>query len=281
MVSKETMENIDLEEGKIRIGGKWFTEDEIRYAIKMKVSSDDYNVADLAVALQTLINEMNKSSILRVRVPKEMAEKFEELSRERGESVEAMLRDILIEYISREGEYAEKLEEEGVSDEGIVGEKEDEIDIMEDEIEDKLLDIKSTAKEPEIVEVETEDVLEAEELPDIETIEEEIIEPEIEDDLEEEYSTDIDAIDEELGNPEIEEGLTIEDLDDIEAIVAEISEPDIDEDFDAAPMSELAAIDEGLVEAKDKKIKRNIRRKKATKKKIILRKKKLRNKVNK
>lgn len=279
MVSKEIMENIDLEEGKIRIGGKWFTEDEIRYAIKMKVSSDDYNVADLAVALQTLINEMNKSSILRVRVPKEMAEKFEELSRERGESVEAMLRDILIEYINKEGEYAEELEEEGVSDEGIVGE-EDEIDITEEETEDKLLDIKTTAKEPEIVEVETEEVLEAEELPDIETIDD-VIEPEIEDDLEEEYSTDIDVIDEELGNPDIEEDLNIQDLDDIDAIVAEISEPNIEEDFDTVPMSELAAIDEGIVEAKDKKIKRNIKRRKATKKKIILRKKKLRNKANK
>lgn len=279
MVSKEIIENIDLEEGKIRIGGKWFTEDEIRYAIKMKVSSDDYNVADLAVALQTLINEMNKSTTLRVRVPKEMAEKFEELSRERGESVEAMLRDILIEYISREGEYAEKLEEEGVSDEGIVGEEEDEIDIMEDETEDTLLDIDAGAKEGEIVEVETEDVLEAEELPDIETIDEEIIEPEIEDDLEEDYSTDVDVIDEELSNPDIEKDLNIEDLDDIEAIVEEISEPDIEEDFDAAPMSELAAIDEGIVEAEGKKIKRNLKKKRATKKKIILRKKKLRNKA--
>ncbi len=277
MVSKEIMENIDLEEGKIRIGGKWFTEDEIRYAIKMKVSSDDYNVADLAVALQTLINEMNKSTTLRVRVPKEMAEKFDELSRERGESVEAMLRDILIEYISREGEYAEKLEEEGVSDEGILGEEEDEIDIMEDETEDKLLDIDAAANEPEIVEVETEEVLEAEELPNIED-DEEIIEPEIEEEGEE-YITDVDVLDEELSNPEIEDDLNIENLDDIETIVEEISEPDFEDDFDAAPMSELAAIDEGIVEAEGKKIKRNIRKKKATKKKIILRKKKLRNKA--
>jgi predicted transcriptional regulator len=277
LVSKEIIENIDLEQGKIRIGGRWFTEDEIRYAIKMKVSSDDYNVADLAVALQTLINEMNKSTTLRVRVPKEMAEKFDELSRERGESVEAMLRDILIEYINRESEYAEKLEEEGVSDEGILGGENDEIDIMEDETEDKLLDIDAAANEPEIVEVETEEVLEAEELPDIED-DEEIIEPEIEEE-EEEYITEVDVLDEKLGNPEIEEDLNIEDLDDIEAIVEEISEPDIEEDFDTAPMSELAAIDEGIVEAEDRKIKRNLKKKKATKKKIILRKKKMRNKA--
>ena len=68
-----------LEEGKIKVNGKWLTEDEIRYAIKMKVDSDDYNVADYAVALRTLINEMNKSTILKVRVPREMAEEFEKI----------------------------------------------------------------------------------------------------------------------------------------------------------------------------------------------------------
>lgn len=112
MVSIEIMENIDLEEGRIRIKGKWLTEDEIRYAIKMKVSSDDYNVADLANALQTLITEMNKSTVLKIRVPKEMAEEFAKIAKQRGESMESTLRNILIGYISEEDEESEELEEE-------------------------------------------------------------------------------------------------------------------------------------------------------------------------
>jgi hypothetical protein len=95
------MENIDLEEGKILVEGEWLTEDEIRYAIKMKVARDDYNVSELAFALKTLISEMNKSTLLRVRVPKALAEEFEKLSKDRGKSVQAMLRAILIEYMGR------------------------------------------------------------------------------------------------------------------------------------------------------------------------------------
>jgi hypothetical protein len=106
------MENIDLEEGRIRIKGKWLTEDEIRYAIKMKVSSDDYNVADLANALQTLITEMNKSTVLKIRVPKEMAEEFAKIAKQRGESMESTLRNILMDYISEEDEEPEEVEGE-------------------------------------------------------------------------------------------------------------------------------------------------------------------------
>ena len=110
MESKDKIEDIDLEEGKIRINGKWLTEDEIRYAIKMKISSDDYNVADLAVALRTLIDEMNKSQVLRVRVPKELVEELESLSKEKEESVEALLRRIIMDHIRSPTEIEDEIE---------------------------------------------------------------------------------------------------------------------------------------------------------------------------
>lgn len=308
MVSKEIMESINLEEGKIRVDGKWLTEDEIRYAIKMKVSSDDYNVADFAVALKTLITEMNKSTVLKVRVPKKMAETFEELSRERGQSVESMLRNILIEYISGESESAEKLDEEaltyeniglekpnadlpqeGESDEGFLDVKDDEIDIsIEDEIEDKLLDMDNTAKHSETVEVEAEEIFEAEELPRNATIDEEIIGPEIENDLEEELIPDVEAIDEEISNPEIEEDLEVDELSDIEAIDEEISElqikdlepekVEIEEDLEAELMSEIESIDEEVEKKVGKNFKKVPGKKKAKKKKATMRMKKLRHK---
>jgi plasmid stability protein len=167
------MENIDLEEGRIRIKGKWLTEDEIRYAIKMKVSSDDYNVADLANALQTLITEMNKSTVLKIRVPKEMAEEFGKIAKQKGESMESTLRYILMDYLSAEEE-SEELEEEaaevyeeveieppkgrqkGVTVNGEFEDEEEEYYIEEededmdfslgdDESEDELLELESTS----------------------------------------------------------------------------------------------------------------------------------------
>ena len=206
LVSKKIIEDIDLEEGKIRVGDKWLTEDEIRYIIKMKVDSDDYNVADLAVALQTLISELNKSAVLRVRVPKEMAEEFEKLSKEKGESVQSVLRTILIDYLNTEVKSPEEQEEEetiiyedvdeeepeeeyeeityidedeGESDEDILGEKEDDIDIRieeEDLVEDRdseLLEIDTTIGSSETVEVEAEDDFDTEYIPDIEELDEE------------------------------------------------------------------------------------------------------------
>lgn len=188
------------------MGDKWLTEDEIRYIIKMKVDSDDYNVADLAVALQTLISELNKSAVLRVRVPKEMAEEFEKLSKERGESVQSVLRTILIDYLNTGGKSPEEQEEEetivyedvdeeepeeeyeeityidedeGELDEDILVEKDDDIDIRieeEDLVEDRdseLLEIDTTRGSSETVEVEAEDDYDTEYIPDIEELDEE------------------------------------------------------------------------------------------------------------
>lgn len=266
MVSKKIMENIDLEEGRIRIGGKWLTEDEIRYAIKMKVDSDDYNVADLAVALQTLISELNKSAVLRVRVPKEMAEEIEELSKKRGESVQSMLRNILIEFLSGERESTEKLEEEdviyedveeeepeevldeeGELDESFLVNREEEIDISiededveEEEIEGELLDIDTTANDSDMVEVEAEEDLEAEYIPDVVAIDEEIIEPEV------------------------------EDLESVKVETGEIMETE--------HMPDIVAVGEEGGKANVKESGKGFKKKKAAKKKVIVRKKKLRHK---
>ncbi len=197
MVSIEIMENIDLEEGKIRVKGKWLTEDEIRYAIKMKVSSDDYNVADLANALQTLITEMNKSTVLKVRVPKEMAEEFAKIAKQRGESLESTLRNILMDYLSEEeeepedsqGDVSEVYEEVELESQkrrllGVTVNGEDEIEqdeyyseegdedmdltLGDDEGENEVLELKGSGARPEFEEVETVDNLEVEDITDYE-----------------------------------------------------------------------------------------------------------------
>jgi hypothetical protein len=191
------MENIDLEEGRIRIKGKWLTEDEIRYAIKMKVSSDDYNVADLANALQTLITEMNKSTVLKVRVPKEMAEEFGKIAKQKGESLESTLRNIFMDYLSEEedeseedeGEVAEVYEEveiespkrrqKGVTIDGEFEEEEDDyyneeededmdFSLGDEESEDELLELKRPGTGAKLEDAESLDDIEIAEISDIE-----------------------------------------------------------------------------------------------------------------
>jgi hypothetical protein len=197
LVSIEIMENIDLEEGRIRIKGKWLTEDEIRYAIKMKVSSDDYNVADLANALQTLIAEMNKSTVLKIRVPKEMSEEFAKIAKQRGETMESTLRNILMDYLSGEDEESEEVEGEvaevyeeveiepptrrqkGVTvngeyedeeEEYYIEEEEDDMDLLlgDEEDEDDFLELKSPGPKTRMEEVESVDDVEIAEIPEFE-----------------------------------------------------------------------------------------------------------------
>lgn len=203
MVSKEIMENIDLEEGKIRVNDDWLTEDEIRYAIKMKVSSDDYNVADLASALKTLITEMNKSTVLKIRLPKEMAEEFEKLSNNEGETVESMLRNLIMEYINSEEEESEIVEAEGEEADsyddveierpkefvkGVIvdEEEEDDVDVGVNEDSDENIDInfKDDEEDDDFLEIEDSDSVKVEsegelEVEDISDIDDEIEEEEV------------------------------------------------------------------------------------------------------
>lgn len=223
MESKDKIEDIDLEEGKIRINGKWLTEDEIRYAIKMKVSSDDYNVADLAVALRTLIDEMNKSQVLRVRMPKELVEELEALSKEKEESVEALLRRIIMDHIHSPTEIEEESDEEPeIEDEEDEEDDEDFNDIeigfrsrivedvaeeVEPEVTVEAQPIVSVAVEEEVSEVEDIEVPVEEEIEEVEDIPE--------DDVEEDIDVVEEEVEEEIGIPEDEEILGLDEEEDI------------------------------------------------------------------
>lgn len=205
MVSKKIMENVDLEEGKIRVKGEWLTEDEIRYAIRMKVDSDDYNVSDLAVALKTLITEMNKSTVLRVRVPKELTEKLEEICKERDESVESLLRIILLDFINKEEKDQQTIETIISEDEEEETPVELEAEIVEiiRESEEIKREFDEDERDLDIFNKEGDKNLESE-LLDLETpaLDSEPEKVQIEGDFEEDDFSEIDNLD-----AEIEEGL--------------------------------------------------------------------------
>jgi predicted transcriptional regulator len=171
----------------------------------MKVDSDDYNVADLAVALKTLITEMNKSTVLRVRVPKELAEKLDEICKERDESVESLLRIILLDFINQEEKEQQKIEtivSEGEEEE-LPAELEAEIVEIIRESEEIKREFDGDERDLDILNNEEDKNLESE-LLDLETpnLDSEPEKVQIEGDFEDDDFSDIDNLD-----AEIEEGL--------------------------------------------------------------------------
>jgi hypothetical protein len=274
------MENIDLEEGKIKVGNEWLTEDEIRYAIKMKVESDDYNVADLAVALKTLIEEMNKSTVLRVRVQKEMAEEFERISQETGESPETMFRILLLEYINKkeqqEEETFDELEiegsEEDINSEDPFGDEEN-TDYEEEEEEEGLVDIKGMVSDLYTQDAEITGGSE-DEIEEVETVElggeeaEEIVPEEIEiEDVTVEEAVEPETIDIDAESIEIEDGYSKdvkvkEDLG--EEIDVDLEEPvideiEIDEVLEEVDTSELESEELELEKEEEKPVEEKIK----------------------
>jgi hypothetical protein len=252
--SKDKIEDIDLEEGKIRIDGKWLTEDEIRYAIKMKISSDDYNVADLAVALRTLIDEMNKSQILKVRLPKDLVEELETLSKEKDESVEAMLRKIITDHMRSPPEAEEEFEPEEEDEEDDedyndieIGFRsraaEEEAQEVEPEITVEAQPIEAVVAEEE-VSIEEVEVPEAQIEEDIKDIEEILEDDNVipEDDVEEEIDIE-EVLEEEIETPEDENILGI---DEEEEIVVEEEEPEeVGEEIELGEEPKEEAVQEG------------------------------------
>ena len=162
---------IDLDEGRVLVEGDWLSEEEVKSAIKAKISSEDYDIAPLADSLKNLQSALENSTMINVRVAKDMAKKFELLSRDRGEGVGNILREALGIFLAEEAgdiniEEAEEDEEE--EDEPVeaaeeVEEDEDESDEEEDEDE--------SDEEEDEDESEDEDFEEADEEEDDEGIE--------------------------------------------------------------------------------------------------------------
>ncbi|UCE73556.1 MAG: hypothetical protein JSV56_11085 [Methanomassiliicoccales archaeon] len=234
---------------------------------------------------------------MRLRVPKKLAEEIEDLSKQRGESLESMLRTILIDFINKEGERSGQLYEETVAygdmelegpkeefkaqsvvvemeseaDEYPIARKEEDIGIRieenvveEEGVEGELLDLEATANGSEVDEFGSDEDFEDEDIFDIEAEDEEENELVVEDDedLDEDLS-EIEVVEEEPSQPEVEEIISHEEPEDI---------------FEEKDLSDIEPFEEKKEETELKEFKPIPKKKKATKKKIVLRKKKLRHK---
>lgn len=62
------MKNLNLDDGKIRLAGKWYTADDLTRAIQSKIQAGDMKFAELAAALERLNVALENSHRLEVRL---------------------------------------------------------------------------------------------------------------------------------------------------------------------------------------------------------------------
>ncbi len=62
------MKDINMEEAKIKVDGKWFTSEEIAGEIQRKIQAGDMKIADYAAALEKLTTTMENSHLIEVKL---------------------------------------------------------------------------------------------------------------------------------------------------------------------------------------------------------------------
>jgi hypothetical protein len=132
------MENIDFDEGKMRLNGEWLAIEDIKEAIKEKVASNDFDVADYSIALKDLARTLEGSREFTFRLPADVIGALEEMSQRQSDKLGNCLRKALKGYLKGEGFSlkAPEISEPASSEEPAEEEEEDESEEEESEEED-------------------------------------------------------------------------------------------------------------------------------------------------
>ncbi|GEM_PF-4188455 len=141
---------IDLDEGKILYEGEWVSEEDLKQMIKDKVDSGDFDVADLSLALKNLQKVMENSTVIEIRITREMEERIIAGADERGIKFGELVRRAIDAYLggtvsAPETEEAEEEPEEEEGEEEEAVEEFEEKTVEEEEEEEEVFE----APEPE------------------------------------------------------------------------------------------------------------------------------------
>ena len=90
---------VDLDEGRIFVEGEWLSEEELKYAIKTKISSDDFDVEHLAISMKALQKVMGESSMMEFRLSNGMIHALKNMSDDTGETTGSIIRKALESYM--------------------------------------------------------------------------------------------------------------------------------------------------------------------------------------
>jgi len=119
------MKDINLEEAKIKVEGKWFTSEEIAGEIQRKIQAGDMKIADYASALEKLTITIENSHLIEVKlvITKSEYNKLRELGK--GDDKECIYKAIQA-FISKKKQIEKKsLEEKYSNSSGFFLEKTD------------------------------------------------------------------------------------------------------------------------------------------------------------
>jgi len=94
--SEYAMENVNIEESKIKFEDKWYSLEELKTQMKNRVNSDDFNVAPLASAIQELSQVLNNISSVKLTLHVDVINSYKDQAQNSGEKFENLLRNALI-----------------------------------------------------------------------------------------------------------------------------------------------------------------------------------------
>ena len=94
--SEYAMENINIEESKILVQDKWYTLNELKTTIKDKVNKDDFNVVQLASAIQELQEAIDSITQVKLSLHVVLIDSYKEQAKKAEKTFENVLRDALI-----------------------------------------------------------------------------------------------------------------------------------------------------------------------------------------
>lgn len=94
--SEYAMENINIEESKILVQDKWYKLNELKNNIKDKVNSDDFNIIQLASAIQELQEALDNITQVKLTIRVALIDTYKQLAKDSGTKFENALRDALI-----------------------------------------------------------------------------------------------------------------------------------------------------------------------------------------
>lgn len=121
----ESKFKIDIDEGKVEIGGEWFDVSGLKKTIKKKVDKGDFDIAEYAEGLKELEEALKNTKEFHIKLPMEIADYVEARAAEEDTTPGAIIRSILRSHVEGGGEYEKPSEMEAEE----VGEDED-IDAM-------------------------------------------------------------------------------------------------------------------------------------------------------
>ena len=91
---------INFDDKKIQVENQWYTAEDLSRKIQQKLAAGDYIISAYSDALERLVAVVHSAREMKVEVTREMAESYEAIAAARGEPLQKVVREVLMNYLS-------------------------------------------------------------------------------------------------------------------------------------------------------------------------------------